>query len=98
MKRLAVVVLLGGLLAGCGGGSPSTTTTPPKTTAPVKPGVCQARGLLPDPTCTPGATNPAVTQDTIASTICVKGWTATVRPPVSVTTQIKIEREIAYGI
>ena len=27
-----------------------------------------------------GATNPAVTQADIAQTICVKGWTATIRP------------------
>ena len=28
----------------------------------------------------PGATNPAVTQDNIKSTICVSGWTKTIRP------------------
>jgi hypothetical protein len=35
------------------------------------------------------ALNPAVTQDNIRSTICVKGWTATVRPPRLVTERIK---------
>jgi hypothetical protein len=39
-----------------------------------------AQSARPDPHRTPGAINPAVTQDTIASTICVKGWTRTVRP------------------
>jgi len=33
--------------------------------------------------------NPAVTQDTIGSTICKAGWTKTVRPPVSYTDALK---------
>jgi hypothetical protein len=33
------------------------------------------QGALPDPTRTPGALNPMVTQETIGSTICVSGWT-----------------------
>lgn len=28
----------------------------------------------------PGATNPAVTQATISTTVCVPGWTASIRP------------------
>ncbi|HEX3542635.1 MAG TPA: hypothetical protein VHT75_19560 [Acidimicrobiales bacterium] len=47
-------------------------------------------GLLPDAAYTPGATNPAVTQATIAETICLPGWTATVRPPVSYTERVKV--------
>ncbi len=65
-------------------------------------GTCHASTFngqpLPDPHCTPGATNPAVTQDTIASTICRAGWTATVRPPVAVTNAIKAASALAYGI
>ncbi len=65
-------------------------------------GTCHAGTLngqpLPDPHCSPGATNPAVTQDTIASTICRAGWTATVRPPVAVTDAIKAASARAYGI
>lgn len=38
-------------------------------------------GKLPDPSCTPGATDSAVTQATIGVTICQSGWTARVRPP-----------------
>ena len=41
------------------------------------------------PASTPGAINPAVTQDNIAQTICVRGWTRTVRPPESYTERIK---------
>lgn len=46
-------------------------------------------GDLPDPTTTPGATNPDVTQDNIHQTICVSGWTKTIRPPASYTTALK---------
>lgn len=35
---------------------------------------------LPDPKCTPGAANPSVTQDNIKDTICVIGFSKTVRP------------------
>lgn len=44
---------------------------------------------LPDPVLTPGAINPDVTQDNIAGTICKRGWTATIRPPVSYTNRLK---------
>jgi hypothetical protein len=37
------------------------------------------RGVLPDRRCSPGAYDPAVTQANIQSTICVSGYTATVR-------------------
>ena len=40
-----------------------------------------APAVLASPTLTPGSLNPDVTQATIGSTICVRGWTATVRPP-----------------
>lgn len=52
---------------------------------------------MPDARCTPGATNPTVTQATIHSTICVRGWTATVRPPQSYTRPLKIKQMQAYG-
>jgi hypothetical protein len=35
--------------------------------------------------------NPEVTQETIYQTICQRGYTKTVRPPVSYTNQIKIQ-------
>ena len=52
---------------------------------------------LPDPHCTPGVYNPDVTQSTINSTICVSGWTATVRPPTSYTNALKAQGIIDYG-
>lgn len=39
----------------------------------------------------PGAFNPAVTQANIRQTVCVSGWTKTVRPRVSVTNRIKLK-------
>jgi hypothetical protein len=50
-----------------------------------------------DSSCTPGRFNPDVTQSTIGSTICVSGWTATVRPPSSYTTNLKNQQKIDYG-
>lgn len=52
---------------------------------------------LPDSTCQPGAYNPDVTQATISSTICVPGWTGTVRPPTSYTNPLKIKQIGEYG-
>lgn len=46
---------------------------------------------------TNGAINPAVTQATISKTICVVGWTSTVRPPYSYTEPIKIAQIKQYG-
>lgn len=44
---------------------------------------------LPNANLTPGVKNPAVTQENIQDTICVNGWTATVRPPSSYTNTLK---------
>ena len=51
----------------------------------------------PNPSLTPGALNPAVTQTTIDSTICVSGWTATIRPSESFTEALKVEQIAQYG-
>ena len=48
-------------------------------------------------TLTPGALNPDVTQETIGSTICVRGWTKTVRPPVEYTNDLKVKQMRDYG-
>jgi hypothetical protein len=65
------------------------------------PGSCHSIGSglysRPDPACTPGALNPVVRQSTIDRTICVEGWTKTVRPPESVTEQEKAASLAAYG-
>src|SRR6267143_456814 len=61
--------------------------------------------LYPDPTLTPGATNPDITQANIQDTICNPNWhginpwtkkdergTASVRPPVSYTNPLKAQQ------
>jgi hypothetical protein len=42
--------------------------------------------------------NPDVSQATIQATICVPGWTKTVRPPYPVSNAIKIEKLGAMGL
>lgn len=61
---------------------------------------CISQNGLPDPICTPGDTDPAVTQDNIQQTICVSGYSKTVRPPVSVTGPMKetVGKEYALTI
>ncbi len=54
---------------------------------------------LPDPLCTPGAVDRAVTAANVSSTICrTGGYTKSVRPPVSLTGPAKKVIMAAYGI
>ena len=73
---------------------PTTTTTPPPGASPVRPrhGAVTASATL-----TPGAVNPAVTQVTIGMTICVSGWTRTVRPPTGYTNTLKLKQMTQYS-
>jgi hypothetical protein len=48
--------------------------------------------LMPIAKFTPGAINPDVTQENIGSTICLSGYTKTIRPPSSYTTTLKIQQ------
>ncbi|MEV7598629.1 hypothetical protein AB0O91_14725 [Kitasatospora sp. NPDC089797] len=100
-QRLAVAAAASVLVtAGVGAGAAQAAAPTHRT--PVKSGAAaascsQARLPLPDPSCTPGADNPAVTQATIGRTICVSGWTATVRPPTSYTNALKTRQIAQYG-
>ena len=47
---------------------------------------------------TPGVLNPDVSQETIGQTICVSGWTRTVRPPTSYTSTLKVEQMKEYAL
>jgi hypothetical protein len=49
-------------------------------------------------TLTPGVLNPAVTPRTLRATICRRGWTRTIRPPVSYTNDLKRRGLRAYGL
>lgn len=110
MKRSGLFLALG-ILAGCasspgGPTAPVTTHGMPVTgggrvtySVTLHHGQCHARGVLPDPRCTPGGTDPEVTQATIRTTICTRGWTARVRPPAADTDSAKYQVAYpAYGI
>src|SRR5689334_10602408 len=45
---------------------------------------------------TPGVLNPDVTPETIAATICTRGWTKSVRPPTSYTNALKLRQMRVY--
>jgi hypothetical protein len=57
----------------------------------------RAQSSLPDASTTPGAINPAVTQKTIGETICARGWTRMVRPPVQYTEELKRQQIRTFG-
>jgi hypothetical protein len=57
----------------------------------------RAPGIVADPVRTPGVLNPDVSQASIGTTICRRGWTATVRPPVSYTNALKARQMREYG-
>ena len=91
--RRAMMLLLSLALASCsapaahvGHGGGASTPAPGD----------EAAGMA--PASAPGAVNPAVTQANIHQTICVPGWTATVRPPVSYTDHLKAQQMAALGL
>jgi hypothetical protein len=51
-----------------------------------------------DITRTPGVLNPDVTQANINSTICLHGWTKTIRPPTSYTNDLKERQMREYRV
>lgn len=51
---------------------------------------------LPDPRMTPGSIDPAVTQDNIHATVCIKGYTERVRPDKEYTNRLKHEQLRQY--
>jgi hypothetical protein len=52
---------------------------------------------LPDPALTPGAINPNVTQANIQRTVCVMGYTKTIRPPTHFSNKLKKRQIREYG-
>jgi hypothetical protein len=55
-----------------------------------------APAIVADAVRTPGMLNAAVTQETIRATICKRGWTRTVRPPVEYTNTLKRKQMRMY--
>lgn len=103
--RVAVVVPLLVWLAGCTPSAatqaavpaPQASSTALATTAGAAAAGCRVVDGKADLRCTPGADNPQVTQQDIATTICKPGWTATVRPPEAYTEDLKRKGLTAYG-
>ena len=81
--RAALILAAAALLAVAAFGFPSGTSEPT---------------LRADPVRTPGVINPEVAQANIDETICVRGWTRTVRPPTSYTSELKIRQMQEYGV
>jgi hypothetical protein len=54
--------------------------------------------FLPDPRCTPGATDPAVTPDNLTATICKPGWRETAYPEAHVDSRMKADSARSYGL
>lgn len=52
---------------------------------------------LPDPKCTPGATNPKATAADEAQTVCKGGYTSSIRPPGNITDREKAANAKSYG-
>lgn len=113
MRKMSFVLFLAALLLLIATfvRSPQTSTNPSTTISPTafpmvnqtvlgkttKTAGCITVNGLPDNACTPGEADARVTEDNIHTTICISGYSSSVRPPVSVTNTIKTERMQAYG-
>lgn len=91
------IFILALLLMGCG-----TSPVPPGITPTPSASASESSPPLAD-ACHQGATvlcvlNPAVTQATIGQTVCRRGWTATVRPPVAWTDALKRQQMLQEGL
>jgi hypothetical protein len=100
MKKIFAFVVLF-LLIGCST-LPEVTITPTIQGNPAGPTDTPAvpsadAPFLPNPAWQPGVLNPDVTQDDIQTTICVSGYTAKIRPPVSYTDKLKVQQIAQYG-
>ena len=92
VRRIQAVLTL--VVLAVAGWAPASAAGP----APIRAPQCHLSGPLPDAACTPGAVNPAVTQATIHQTICVPGFTSTIRPPVGESNRLKRVAASDYGI
>ena len=103
MKVLAIViavvlavVALSTMLPGPRAALPSASVLPSSGDA-ARPTPTRTPVGLPDPKRTPGSINPNVTTANLTSTICKRGWTATVRPPAAYTGALKVAQILEYG-
>lgn len=90
-SKAYTLVLILALLLG------SSKTPKAASPGPTLSGTCHIQAGLPDRTCTPGAIDRQVTQRTIKKTICVSGYSQTVRPSTSYTNPLKLKIMQEYG-
>ena len=96
----ALGFVVAGLLAACGTAPPNVNVppseaTPSSATTPAANDVSSVKRYAPVPA---EALNPDVHQNTIAQTICVPGYTASVRPSTSYTNGVKLKLMREAGI
>ncbi len=105
MRRLILAgLLIPACLVGCESAPTSTLSSaravPTASRVPAA-NSCHYRrshgAVLPDPACTPGAFY-GPSQASPSSTICVGGFTRTIRPPLSYTGPLKLKLMAAYGV
>ncbi len=94
MRRTACLI---GALALVGCSSPAVRSSAPLVHV-IGPSRCRGAAARPDARCTPGDADPRVTAANIASTICRRGYSSSVRPPEEVTHAIKVHMVAAYGL
>jgi hypothetical protein len=94
MSKLLLNLFLLAALAGCASTPPSVPVEQPVRQAPLLAAAAEVeQNWLKD--APSGALNDAVQQSNIATTICVPGWTATVRPSTTYTDGVK--RKLVRG-
>jgi hypothetical protein len=91
----ALSVLVAIAVAACGSSPPLTRDAPAALEAPGSTPPPAHRSPFTEP---PGAFNLEVHQANIGSTICVPGWTATIRPPTSYTQRLKRTMLLRTGV
>lgn len=96
METMAKVVAAGMLATGLVGIAAATHPSGAPST-PVQRAQCQSARQLPDPVCTPGAVDPAVTQVNLATTICRPGGYTNQAGVRNVTTATRAKVLRAYG-
>jgi hypothetical protein len=95
---VAVVIALGLAVAirSLTGGGVAIPTESPDPGAASTPSPSPSIVGLPRHDLTPGAINPAATQDNLATTVCKSGWATSVRPPSAYTSALKLVQIIEY--
>jgi len=76
---------------------PSATGPSPSEGRSAFPSPARSPVGLPDPKRTPGSINPNVTSYNLATTICLAGWTSTIRPPSAYMSALKLVQIVEYG-